>query len=916
MNTQGSSKYRPRGRVTVSAKKKTEEIKTLANSQGQPLFQHLAVQRVLAQEYISTLSFYNRADRNTISVACVLFGQFHDLGKTSRSWQKKVIHGIETVRVKSNHEVLGASLLSRLKSGAAPILKSLKNNYSDDYDLGRVIAIKNILFHHSRGESCAEIVQTAVDHAGNMKAILTGEGKFKHDYNSNEIASILELDLGCSFDSSLTEDVFAPRIFDNGKFQSTEETEGRHASYVNSNSLLLSSRHISIIIDRFVSSLSRERLNEAFDQMTSAGATGLLKSLTESVRQLRSFEFEVSPQTLSTSQGKAQLEAAENFSQDFGVLGANANFGKTLTTLLIADKLNVSRVIYVCPRLMVMKSIKNDMISNKPKTYSYGLKDGARIGWLSSVGVLDDENNGEYVAEVQGSELVAIGSDEQKQSFKNCDVIIMTTDRFCNVMNELGNTTGAHEIFRDALVVMDEYHEQVETAYQIHEIYAGLKSLSVLRAKVVLISATTNLELLRGVGIQAEFKETLVDPTNFNRYLFEIELAKEIGSRLASGRREARIYTKTDDAKADALADILSGKNTRLATSDVEPDAKALMFSSLKDEFGTDSHVSDILLRTGPITKSSLPFSFDNAKIMLMPVEDMIQIACGRVNRKKNENLVSQVSFCVGNEDSSLEWLKSYQLEKKGDRDKSFNIKDKQNNQHGALIAKSGGTSDLIKDSLLFVSHLLDSQTSATLTTKEIFRKYDQFILGDRPFYRSFIQNKLTEGLEYISKYQDLLRTRTSDLDASGDVQPGKEFGWRGGSKVSRCLKVRIEKVDGKWTLFEDGYTNLFTESIDFGERKSESKLWESETADSSRRLHIERGEKWVSFKNPKTPLIFSLSQDDANVIKDTKLRMHYDTTAAECDLVVYVTVINEGRTFDIGRMPISAVKSKISAWQ
>ncbi len=398
-----------------------------------------------------------------------------------------------------------------------------------------------------------------------------------------------------------------------------------------------------ISADRIISAMSKEDLREYLNEGTLLNALDDIvfeeSTLSQNiVKCLEGFnnQYPESERNIEQSKTAGQLARLKEIAEfdevaNIGVLQGPAGCGKTKIALEWAEKTEVQKIIWVCPRVQVCLGLLHDLTQNHYLPNN-------RIEIFT----------GEFKHILKGGMSIEDAGETPADEYLSGDIVITTIDQVVN--NIISHTKATLMVdFMKVHIVFDEFHELVSMpAYNL--LFAELiesKKLQKQHANTLLISATPHdlfvTELL------AINDQDIVRIKSFNSSNYKINLQiyndKEDLNPLIhqeySDTTSTFVITNTAKDAQEAFLRHQANENNILIHSKYTKRDKMKWFNKVFNSFKQQgSHEYDVL-RSGPIVQASLNISCDRMVTELTSAENWLQ-RLGRLDRFGVNEAVNQ----------------------------------------------------------------------------------------------------------------------------------------------------------------------------------------------------------------------------------------------------------------------------------
>ena len=637
----------------------------LANTQGQPLSQHLFAIGYLAYHLIDAL----KIDNPNLARSAFIAGLLHDIGKIDPQFQQWVTKKTTEKKAKpTNDEDLGIIALPddgvHIDTSVKGLSKFNFETHPRHHEISWLLAksllieekslnpsqieqiFHGIYWHHTRpyrkddkffskpegidklfvkslaDSSMEKVIDPLVAVLKDIRMI--GE-KFQGDeFDFTKLVAQL------NYPYKLTKDNLPDyKIYNNLAEEITEFTQD-----IKTNALHNLVRMAVITADRIVSKMPSEDLSAylADGSLKNALADSLQDDSTLGVkieRCIAGFEqrYPNSERNLSQARASSTLAELQKFakiegSNNVAVLQGPAGCGKTKIALEWALKTGVQKIIWVCPRVQVCLGVLHDL---------------TQVDYLptSKIEIFTGEYKKVVIADTNFKDI----ADTAVKDYFRGDIVITTIDQVVNNIISHQKVTGMLD-FMQAHVVFDEFHELIPMpAFNL--LFAELIEAKKMRkhlANTLLVSATPHDYFVKNVlGLD---ESDIVRVPSFNTADYQIEFSTYDETAQAS---PLIIETVNDDkvtffisnTAQDAQLGFLTHQNQEnaiLLHSKYTKGDKAEWFDKVFDCFKHNGNGDYQILRSGPIVQASLNISCERMLTDLTSAENWLQ-RLGRLNR-------------------------------------------------------------------------------------------------------------------------------------------------------------------------------------------------------------------------------------------------------------------------------------------
>ena len=391
-----------------------------------------------------------------------------------------------------------------------------------------------------------------------------------------------------------------------------------------------------ISADRIVSSLTAEDLNAYINEGTLEQVLDNVllddshNALSHEITQcIKGFENRYPDSERNQAQAFAATKLAElvdmaefDDGNNIGVLQGPAGCGKTKIALEWAVKTDVQKIIWVCPRVQVCLGLLNDL--TQPEYLP-----NSRIEIFT----------GEYKKILTAGMSMAEAPETPESDYFSGDIVITTIDQIINNIISHHRVTAMAD-FMQAHVVFDEFHELIPMpAFNL--LFAELIEAKKCRghnANTLLVSATPHDYFVHEVlGID---KSYMVRMDSFNQADYQLEFTNyDETERVSPLLTDAITTDKTTFVITNTAQDAQIGfllhqnvENSVLLHSKYTRTDKAEWFNQVFDSFKKNGSQAFQILRSGPIVQASLNISCQQMYTDLTSPENWLQ-RLGRLDR-------------------------------------------------------------------------------------------------------------------------------------------------------------------------------------------------------------------------------------------------------------------------------------------
>lgn len=625
-----------------------------ANTQQQPLEQHLFAVGTLAKELVSKLL----PNESKLAQSAFLAGCLHDIGKLDpefRLWLNGKINkdqlnqaldedGVHVDRGKFSFEkhprhneislwliqFLNLDLLTSNKKQRDYIEHTVYWHHAKPIRQDAYINLNDIhrkLKSAYKDKGLRELVEHADLVLSKVAELIDGDTT----KTTNSVAQAK-----FRFDEDVSSDFRKTQLPDYKQYDLSEDIDD-YVDQVSINAKANIIRACVITADRIVSALTvsqlslaietgnfREIVNEKSDKSTS-----LTKEITQCLQNFET-NYPNSDRNEVQSDVADQLLDAENVA----VLNGPAGCGKTKIALEWAKLTEVNKIIWVCPRVQVCEGLFKDLISDE---YLPNSKIEICTG-----DVKETHQNGE------------IQPTPEHQVFSG-DVVLTTIDQIINSITTHTNVTALVD-FMSAHIVFDEFHEYIPMpAFNL--LFAELvkcKQLQGEQANTLLVSATPHYAFIEQV-LEID-SEDIFDCPSFNVSQYQICLQNfdeqlNDGSNPLFSEQPINTIVISNTATTAQLSFIANQthENAILFHGKFKICDKKQLFESVYQSFKkSGSHDYDVL-RSGPIVQASLNITCTRMITEFTVAENWLQ-RLGRLDRFGENNEVNQFITAIPTE--------------------------------------------------------------------------------------------------------------------------------------------------------------------------------------------------------------------------------------------------------------------------
>ncbi len=644
--------------IMAEAQFKTDKI--LANTQQQPLHQHLFAVGFLAYQLIKQLLNDEKLAKSAYIAGCM-----HDMGKAEPGFQEWLAGELkkegcpEGVPEEGQHIDKKTGKFSFEKHPTHNEISLLLFQLLNQDDCGNKESLERVAhvvyWHHAkplRGpKNDHKKLITFFDQLKNNigeqafdDLCKTTQTLFKRvNYLASQYLQDERLEITLPKDEISVDAVddleryFLPEY----KIYSSREKVTDYKNNILKNAKNNLARTAVITADRLVSSLSAEELSRHLEEKTLEQLlVGKLEQKTDLSSQilqcLQRFQQVPNP---DTNRNKQQASAAKSLAETISdesnvkVLQGPAGCGKTKIALEWAFNTDVQRILWVCPRVQVCQGLYHDL------TQSEYLPD-------STIEIF----TGEFKFQKQGGK----EQETAENDYFTGDIVITTIDQLINAIITHRQVTNLVD-FMTAHVVFDEFHEYINMpAFNL--LFAELvkcKALQHEQGKALLVSATPNYYFVRKfLNIEAE---DIISVPSFNQSQYRIrfesfdEKTKDESNPLYRQQPE-KTFVISNTATTAQLSFIHNQQQEKalLLHSKFTNTDKQDLFNKTIEQFGQNGRWQYDLLRSGPIVQAALNISCRTMVSEFTHAENWLQ-RLGRLNRFAEYAETCQYTIAIPN---------------------------------------------------------------------------------------------------------------------------------------------------------------------------------------------------------------------------------------------------------------------------
>lgn len=646
--------------------------KIYANTQTQPLTEHLFAVGVVAQEIMKTF-----CNDKQLQKAAFVAGCWHDIGKLEVHFQYWLNNKIKKkglvskvpddgVHIDGGRGFVNFSFEKYPTHNEVSIL--IYQLLADDTNFGKKEqeAIKHsVYWHHAkpiRKDEIKTLTKVFDKLEGNKidilinqsKSILKNIEKISKNYFDDDFQFIKK-----SIDNIHDIDNDKNNLPSYKVYETSKNIE-RYQEQIKKNAKKNLIRTSVITADRLVSSLSSSELQNYIENKNLAEFTQ--KSLIDKIELsqhiktcLNGFETR---KNADKKRNAAQTKAAKNLADEninISVLQGPAGCGKTKIALEWILNIGAKQIFWICPRVAICQSLFKDLSSND---------------YLPKATMEIHTGEFKYTNKKLADELT-------EQDYFLGDIVLTTIDQVINSITTHKNITTLTK-FMNSAVVFDEFHEYIPMA-GFNILFAELIECKRMQQdddsmpSTLLVSATPNYYFLdKFLGIT---DNDIISIDSFNDKPYKIEFVEydecvEDNSNIFynSVNENTFVISNTAITAQKSFIDNQEKENSILIHSKFTPQDRAEIFSKVIDSFKEDgTHKIDVV-RSGPIIQAALNISCQNIISEISTAENTLQ-RLGRLNRfaeydKANFTIVFGNTFRDKNNGNSARFLnKNFQLQ-------------------------------------------------------------------------------------------------------------------------------------------------------------------------------------------------------------------------------------------------------------
>ena len=625
----------------------------LANTNQQPLYQHLFAVGYLAYHLIEHMNI----DSKTLKQSAFIAGVLHDIGKVDpqfQNWVNKKIgkHEEETVPEDGQHIDKTVSGMTKFTFEKHPrhhelswlFASSLLREDTKLNALQQSQVMHGIYWHHTkpyRKKDNKYFDETKGIHkkfSASLEGTSTNFNTVTADINSvmQEVKTLAEKydKAGMLVPMMDTFSLLSKNVPDYKNYSDINDQLSEYQKEVKENALNNLIRSAVISADRLISAVDAEDLASYLQEGTLLDLIEKLQSEDNDLSsQIRSCidgfdkncaEKERTQAQKSTATELAKLKsiAKANESNNVAVLQGPAGCGKTKIALEWALNTAVKQIIWVCPRVQVCLGIVNDLTQAEYLPNS-------RIEIFT----------GEYKKILNDGVSLNDTPDTDSNDYFSGDIVVTTIDQVLNAIIT-HNKVNTLIPFMQSHVVFDEFHELIlMPAFNLlfaELIYA--KKMQGHYANTLLVSATPNYFFTEQFLDIKPADQISIQSFNDSDYQIEFQTYDSENEPnpliYQSHNQDNSTFVITNTAIAAQLGFIEHhlDENSILLHSKYNQKDKSYWFDKVFESFKREGTQEFKILRSGPIVQASLNISCDCMYTELTNAENWLQ-RLGRLDR-------------------------------------------------------------------------------------------------------------------------------------------------------------------------------------------------------------------------------------------------------------------------------------------
>jgi CRISPR-associated endonuclease/helicase Cas3 len=801
-----SAKFNTHGLVPVNYTHKDILVKynenrqiVFANTNEQPLDQHLFAVGFLAREIVSTLY----PNDSKLALAAYISGVWHDIGKLDPQFQKWLISTIKKSKVTLDVPEDGLHIDSpkfsfdkypRHNEISLMLFNLLFDKISNTLNRSLVAYSEHaILWHHAKPirkseyKNQSEIYSQFVSKFENadmayicqqVQSMIKDVNQLADSYGVENNIQLTPLDMD---DIDLQLNVPLP---DYKSYSNRHQELADYKKDVTNNSKKNILRTAVISADRLVSNLEadilenhiqNQTLNELVSSVFDQSGSSLMGNIEACLDRFNKPENE--------ARNIQQTTAADKLvdAPDVAVLKGPAGCGKTKIALEWALKTGAQKILWICPRVQVCLGLYEELSSDEylPE---------------SSIELL----TGEF-QKIKRNGLENIS--EEHEQFSG-DIVLTTIDQVINAITTHRQITALIE-YLNSHIVFDEFHELIKI-HALNLLFAELVDAKKMRGKsahTLLVSATPNPYFVTEfLGIH---KDDIIGVSTFNQSPYQINLTpydeNSENSPLVTSTYPKNTFVISNTAKDAQMGFIQhqATENAILIHGRFKKQDKLKVFDEVYRSFKRGGCREFDVLRAGPIVQASLNISCDAMVTELTSPENWLQ-RLGRLDRfGQNSEINIYTTFIPKS---------VYDMGKQSSASAKF-----LNSGHDFLSAYAW---------LEFLK--INISDSGRVTLNELYQLYSQFYLDELSIPK--IKEDLLKNLEksagqLINKLHDTI-SFPPKKNIKGVVKKIKASSLRGDSRFVQMAVIQYDEL-GRFKILDeyvcDAETpdNQFTMSVD-----------------------------------------------------------------------------------------------------